>query len=34
MSARHRVLDYADYQAALRKKLLEEAHEVQAAPDG
>jgi len=29
-----RVLDQADYQAALRTKLLEEAHEAQAAPDG
>ena len=29
-----RVLDHADYQAALRTKLLEEAHEAQAAPDG
>jgi predicted house-cleaning noncanonical NTP pyrophosphatase (MazG superfamily) len=29
-----RVLDQADYQAALRAKLLEEAHEAQAAPDG
>ena len=27
------VLDQADYQAALRTKLLEEAHEAQAAPD-
>lgn len=29
-----RVLDPAGYEAALRAKLLEEAHEVQAAPDG
>jgi predicted house-cleaning noncanonical NTP pyrophosphatase (MazG superfamily) len=29
-----RVLDHADYQAALRAKLLEEAHEAQEAPDG
>jgi predicted house-cleaning noncanonical NTP pyrophosphatase (MazG superfamily) len=29
-----RVLDYAGYEAALRAKLLEEAHEAQAAPDG
>jgi predicted house-cleaning noncanonical NTP pyrophosphatase (MazG superfamily) len=29
-----RVLDNADYHAALRTKLLEEAHEGQAAPDG
>lgn len=29
-----RVLDHADYEAALRKKLLEEAHEAQAASDG
>jgi predicted house-cleaning noncanonical NTP pyrophosphatase (MazG superfamily) len=29
-----RVLDHADYEAALRTKLLEEAHEAQAAPDG
>ncbi len=29
-----RVLDQAGYQAALRTKLLEEAHEAQAAPDG
>jgi predicted house-cleaning noncanonical NTP pyrophosphatase (MazG superfamily) len=29
-----RVLDDADYQAALRAKLLEEAHEAQEAPDG
>ncbi len=29
-----RILDHADYQAALRAKLLEEAHEAQAAPDG
>ncbi len=29
-----RVLDQADYQAALRTKLLEEAREAQAAPDG
>ena len=29
-----RVLDQADYQVALRTKLLEEAHEAQAAPDG
>ena len=29
-----RVLDQADYQAALRTKLLEEASEAQAAPDG
>ena len=28
-----RVLDQSDYQAALRAKLLEEAHEAQAAPD-
>src|SRR6202034_2089051 len=29
-----RILDHAGYQAALRAKLLEEAHEAQAAPDG
>jgi predicted house-cleaning noncanonical NTP pyrophosphatase (MazG superfamily) len=29
-----RVLDDAGYEAALRAKLLEEAHEAQAAPDG
>ena len=29
-----RILDHADYEAALRAKLLEEAHEAQAAPDG
>ena len=29
-----RVLDQAGYEAALRAKLLEEAHEAQAAPDG
>jgi predicted house-cleaning noncanonical NTP pyrophosphatase (MazG superfamily) len=29
-----RVLDHAGYEAALRAKLLEEAHEAQAAPDG
>ncbi len=29
-----RVLDDASYEAALRAKLLEEAHEAQAAPDG
>jgi predicted house-cleaning noncanonical NTP pyrophosphatase (MazG superfamily) len=29
-----RVLDAAGYEAALRAKLLEEAHEAQAAPDG
>lgn len=29
-----RVLDHARYEAALRAKLLEEAHEAQAAPDG
>ena len=29
-----RVLDQGDYQAALRTKLLEEAREAQAAPDG
>ena len=29
-----RVLDQAGYQAALRTKLLEEAREAQAAPDG
>jgi predicted house-cleaning noncanonical NTP pyrophosphatase (MazG superfamily) len=29
-----RVLDHAGYQAALRAKLLEEAREAQAAPDG
>ena len=29
-----RVLDQADYQAALRTKLLEEAREAQSAPDG
>ena len=29
-----RVLDQADYQAALRAKLVEEADEAQAAPDG
>jgi predicted house-cleaning noncanonical NTP pyrophosphatase (MazG superfamily) len=29
-----RVLDQAGYQAALRTKLLEEAHEAQEAPDG
>jgi predicted house-cleaning noncanonical NTP pyrophosphatase (MazG superfamily) len=29
-----RVLDHAGYEAALRTKLLEEAHEAQAAPDG
>jgi predicted house-cleaning noncanonical NTP pyrophosphatase (MazG superfamily) len=29
-----RVLDHAGYQAALRAKLLEEAQEAQAAPDG
>ena len=29
-----RVLDHAGYRAALRAKLLEEAHEAQAAPDG
>jgi predicted house-cleaning noncanonical NTP pyrophosphatase (MazG superfamily) len=29
-----RVLDQADYEAALRTKLLEEAREAQAAPDG
>jgi predicted house-cleaning noncanonical NTP pyrophosphatase (MazG superfamily) len=29
-----RVLDQAGYQAALRTKLLKEAHEAQAAPDG
>ena len=28
-----RVLDHAGYEAALRAKLLEEAHEAQAAPD-
>jgi predicted house-cleaning noncanonical NTP pyrophosphatase (MazG superfamily) len=28
------VLDHAGYEAALRAKLLEEAHEAQAAPDG
>ena len=29
-----RVLDHGGYEAALRAKLLEEAHEAQAAPDG
>jgi predicted house-cleaning noncanonical NTP pyrophosphatase (MazG superfamily) len=29
-----RVLDHAGYEAALRAKLLEEAHEAQGAPDG
>jgi predicted house-cleaning noncanonical NTP pyrophosphatase (MazG superfamily) len=29
-----RVLDHVGYEAALRAKLLEEAHEAQAAPDG
>jgi predicted house-cleaning noncanonical NTP pyrophosphatase (MazG superfamily) len=29
-----RVLDHAGYKAALRVKLLKEAHEAQAAPDG
>jgi predicted house-cleaning noncanonical NTP pyrophosphatase (MazG superfamily) len=29
-----RVLDQAGYEAALRAKLLEEAHEAQGAPDG
>jgi len=29
-----RILDQASYEAALRAKLLEEAHEAQAAPDG
>ena len=29
-----RVLDHTGYEAALRAKLLEEAHEAQAAPDG
>ncbi len=29
-----RVLDHTDYEAALRAKLLEEAREAQAAPDG
>jgi len=29
-----RILDRAGYEAALRAKLLEEAHEAQAAPDG
>jgi predicted house-cleaning noncanonical NTP pyrophosphatase (MazG superfamily) len=29
-----RILDHSGYQAALRAKLLEEAHEAQAAPDG
>ena len=29
-----RILDDAGYEAALRAKLLEEAHEAQAAPDG
>ncbi len=29
-----RVLDQAGYEAALRAKLLEEAHEAQAVPDG
>jgi predicted house-cleaning noncanonical NTP pyrophosphatase (MazG superfamily) len=29
-----RVLEHAGYEAALRAKLLEEAHEAQAAPDG
>jgi predicted house-cleaning noncanonical NTP pyrophosphatase (MazG superfamily) len=29
-----RVLDHADYQAALRAKLLEEAREAEEAPDG
>jgi hypothetical protein len=29
-----RVLDRASYEAALRAKPLEEAHEAQAAPDG
>jgi predicted house-cleaning noncanonical NTP pyrophosphatase (MazG superfamily) len=29
-----RILDQAGYEAALRAKLLEEAHEAQAAPDG
>ena len=29
-----RILDHAGYEAALRAKLLEEAHEAQAAPDG
>jgi predicted house-cleaning noncanonical NTP pyrophosphatase (MazG superfamily) len=29
-----RILDHAGYGAALRAKLLEEAHEAQAAPDG
>ncbi len=29
-----RVLDHASYEAALRAKLLEEAYEAQAAPDG
>jgi predicted house-cleaning noncanonical NTP pyrophosphatase (MazG superfamily) len=28
-----RILDHAGYEAALRAKLLEEAHEAQAAPD-
>jgi predicted house-cleaning noncanonical NTP pyrophosphatase (MazG superfamily) len=29
-----RILDHAGYEAALRAKLLEEAHEAQTAPDG